>query len=122
VLTLAAVNTLGIEVDIATAVLLSLLAAVCACGASGVAGGSLLLNPLALALLPGAWQLLRGRLPGRAFGALLWTLAGIAALSLPLHWLSLQAQFNMQWIVLLLPVHLALALVLGRRGLAPVPG
>lgn len=82
----------------------------------------LLLNPLALALLPGAWQLLRGRLPGRAFGALLWTLAGIAALSLPLHWLSLQAQFNMQWIVLLLPVHLALALVLGRRGLAPVPG
>jgi len=40
VLTLAAVNTLGIEVDIATAVLLSLLAAVCACGASGVAGGS----------------------------------------------------------------------------------
>jgi len=67
-------------------------------------------------------RLLRGRLPGRAFGALLWTLAGIAALSLPLHWLSLQAQFNMQWIVLLLPVHLALALVLGRRGLAPVPG
>jgi len=82
----------------------------------------LLLNPLALALLPGAWQLLRGRLPGRAFGWLLWTLAAIAALSLPLHWLSLQAQFNMQWIVLLLPVHLALALVLGRRGLAPAPG
>jgi len=50
VLTLAAVNTLGIEVDIATAVLLSLLAAVCACGASGVAGGSLLLIPLACSL------------------------------------------------------------------------
>ncbi|MFT8112812.1 cation:dicarboxylate symporter family transporter, partial [Salmonella enterica subsp. enterica serovar Enteritidis] len=32
VLTLAAVNTLGIQVDVATAVLLSLLAAVCACG------------------------------------------------------------------------------------------
>ena len=50
VLTLAAVHTLGIEVDIATAVLLSLLAAVCACGASGVAGGSLLLIPLASSL------------------------------------------------------------------------
>ncbi|MDD1783690.1 serine/threonine transporter SstT [Enterovibrio sp. ZSDZ35] len=47
VLTLAAVHTLGIEVDIATALLLSIVAAVSACGASGVAGGSLLLIPLA---------------------------------------------------------------------------
>ena len=50
VLTLAAVNTLGIQVDIATAIMLSVLAAVCACGASGVAGGSLLLIPLACSL------------------------------------------------------------------------
>ncbi|SCZ81990.1 serine/threonine transporter SstT [Acidaminobacter hydrogenoformans] len=50
VLTLAAVNTLGIQVDIATAVILSVLAAVSACGASGVAGGSLLLIPLAASL------------------------------------------------------------------------
>jgi len=50
VLTLAAVHTLGIEVDVPTAILLSLLAAVCACGASGVAGGSLLLIPLACSL------------------------------------------------------------------------
>lgn len=50
VLTLAAVNTLGIEVDILTALLLSLVAAVSACGASGVAGGSLLLIPLACSL------------------------------------------------------------------------
>ena len=50
VLTLAAVHTLGIEVDIATAVILSVLAAVSACGASGVAGGSLLLIPLACSL------------------------------------------------------------------------
>jgi serine/threonine transporter len=50
VLTLAAVHTLGIQVDIPTAVLLSLVAAVCACGASGVAGGSLLLIPLACSL------------------------------------------------------------------------
>ncbi|KJH82755.1 MULTISPECIES: serine/threonine transporter SstT [Pseudomonadaceae] len=50
VLTLAAVHTLGIVVDIPTAILLSLLAAICACGASGVAGGSLLLIPLACSL------------------------------------------------------------------------
>lgn len=50
VLTLAAVNTLGIEVDIPTAIILSVLSAVCACGASGVAGGSLLLIPLACSL------------------------------------------------------------------------
>lgn len=47
VLTLAAVHTLGIEVDVWTALLLSVVAAVSACGASGVAGGSLLLIPLA---------------------------------------------------------------------------
>lgn len=50
VLTLAAVHTLGINVDLPTAVLLSVVAAVCACGASGVAGGSLLLIPLACSL------------------------------------------------------------------------
>lgn len=50
VLTLAAVHTLGIQVDIPTAVILSVLSAVSACGASGVAGGSLLLIPLACSL------------------------------------------------------------------------
>lgn len=50
VLTLAAVHTLGIEVDIGMALILSLLSAVSACGASGVAGGSLLLIPLACSL------------------------------------------------------------------------
>ncbi|MBO3445587.1 serine/threonine transporter SstT [Clostridium sp. CCUG 7971] len=50
ILTLAAVHTLGIEVDIGMALLLSLLSAVSACGASGVAGGSLLLVPLACSL------------------------------------------------------------------------
>ncbi len=50
VLTLAAVHTLGITVDIPTAILLSVVAAICACGASGVAGGSLLLIPLACSL------------------------------------------------------------------------
>jgi serine/threonine transporter len=50
VLTLAAASTLNIEVDFATAVLLSIVASVSACGASGVAGGSLLLIPLACGL------------------------------------------------------------------------
>ncbi len=49
-LTLAAVHTLGIQVDIPTAIILSFLSAVSACGASGVAGGSLLLIPLACSL------------------------------------------------------------------------
>lgn len=50
VLTLATVHTLGIHIDIFTALLLSIVAAVSACGASGVAGGSLLLIPLACSL------------------------------------------------------------------------
>lgn len=50
VLTLAAANSLNIEVDFATAILLSIIASISACGASGVAGGSLLLIPLACGL------------------------------------------------------------------------
>ena len=50
VMTLAAVNTMGIEVDFASAVLLSVIAAIAAAGASGVAGGSLLLIPMAASL------------------------------------------------------------------------
>jgi serine/threonine transporter len=50
VLTLAAVHTLGINIDIGTAILLSVIASLAACGASGVAGGSLLLIPLACSL------------------------------------------------------------------------
>ncbi|NSL52481.1 serine/threonine transporter SstT [Calidifontibacillus erzurumensis] len=50
VLTLAAVHTLGIKVDIGTALILSVLSAISAAGASGVAGGSLLLIPLACSL------------------------------------------------------------------------
>ncbi len=50
VMTLATVNTLGFSVDIGTALVLSVVAAISACGASGVAGGSLLLIPLACSL------------------------------------------------------------------------
>lgn len=50
VMTMATAFTMGIHVDIPTAIILSLLAALSACGASGVAGGSLLLIPLACSL------------------------------------------------------------------------
>lgn len=50
VLTLAAAHTLGVQVDIPTALILSLLATIAASGASGVSGGSLLLIPLACSL------------------------------------------------------------------------
>ncbi len=49
-MTMAAVHTMGIEVNFATAILLSVMAALGACGASGVAGGSLLLIPMACSL------------------------------------------------------------------------
>lgn len=49
VLSLAAAHTMGISVDLPTAFLLSLVATIGACGSSGVAGGSLLLIPVACA-------------------------------------------------------------------------
>lgn len=50
VLTLAAVNTLGIHIDLLTALILSILSALSACSVSGVTGGSLLLIPVATSL------------------------------------------------------------------------
>ena len=51
VMAMAAAHTVGVSVDLPTAVILCVLAAVSACGASGVAGGSLLLIPIACSLL-----------------------------------------------------------------------
>jgi serine/threonine transporter len=50
VITLAAAHTLGISVDFASALLLCIVASLAACGVSGVAGGSLLLIPMAASL------------------------------------------------------------------------
>ncbi|MCR4628188.1 MAG: serine/threonine transporter SstT [Clostridium sp.] len=50
IMTLATCNTLGMQVSIPAAILLSLMSALGACGASGVAGGSLLLIPMACSL------------------------------------------------------------------------
>lgn len=51
VLTLAAAHTLNVDVDMPTAILLSIVSSISAAGASGIAGGSLLLIPLACGLL-----------------------------------------------------------------------
>lgn len=50
IMTLAATHTLGVDVSLSTAIVLSFLATIAACGASGVAGGSLLLIPMACSL------------------------------------------------------------------------
>ena len=50
IMTLAAANTLGIQVSLPAAIVLSIMSALGACGASGVAGGSLLLIPMACSL------------------------------------------------------------------------
>ena len=74
----------------------------------------LLMSPLCLLLLPGAWALLRGRAPTPRFRMLLLAVAVLAALAcLPL-WLQVQPQRNGHWIALLLPLHLALARLWGR--------
>lgn len=50
VMAMAAANTLGIQISLPAAILLSVVSALGACGASGVAGGSLLLIPMACSL------------------------------------------------------------------------
>ncbi|MEA9565570.1 DUF4105 domain-containing protein [Xanthomonas sp. WHRI 8932A] len=77
----------------------------------------LLVNPLCVLLLIGGIQLLRGRRPGRCFDGLRWVVAAGALLAMVIHWLSFQAQYNLQWVMLLLPVHAALAIALQPRDL-----
>lgn len=50
ILTMAAVHTVGIQVDFGSALLMCVVSVLCACGASGVAGGSLMLIPLACSI------------------------------------------------------------------------
>ena len=50
VMTMAAVNTLGVQVDFGSALFMGITAVLCACGSSGVAGGSLMLIPLACSI------------------------------------------------------------------------
>ncbi len=77
----------------------------------------LLTNPLCLLLLPGAWQLARGRQPPRWHRPIVLTIALIAGVALFLKFLPFRIQRNGDWIALFLPIHLALAYA-GRRGAA----
>jgi hypothetical protein len=74
----------------------------------------LLFNPLCLLLIVGAFGLLRRRPPGRWFDVVAWLMVVASVLALIIHWLSLPPQFDLQWIMLLLPIHAALAFALGR--------
>jgi hypothetical protein len=69
----------------------------------------LLLSPLALVLLPGAWQKLRKKKTGAYFNYLLWLMAASAAIAGFLQFLPFLAQKNFEWVLMLLPVHIALA-------------
>lgn len=75
----------------------------------------LLLSPLCLALLPAGWALLRGRAPSALARRLLWVVAGMAAIAGFLKFLPFRPQGNVEWVLLLLPVHLALARTLDPR-------
>ncbi|WP_285448375.1 DUF4105 domain-containing protein [Xanthomonas sp. LMC-A-07] len=77
----------------------------------------LLVNPLCVLLCVGGIALLRGRRPGGWFDVLCWMVATCALLALVIHWLSFQAQDNLQWVLLLLPIHAALAIALRPRAL-----
>jgi hypothetical protein len=71
----------------------------------------LLLSPLSLLLLPGGWQQLRGRKGSSRFQTLLWVVAGSAAIAGFLKFLPFRPQENVEWVLLLLPLHLVLAKV-----------
>ena len=75
----------------------------------------LLLSPLCLLLLPGGWQLMRSRQASARFRLLLWVVAGSAAIAGFLKFLPFRPQENVEWVLLLLPIHLALARVFAPR-------
>jgi uncharacterized membrane protein YdcZ (DUF606 family) len=75
----------------------------------------LLLSPLTLTLLPDSWRLLRKKKPGKYFNGLLWLMAASAAVAGFLQMLPFLAQQNFEWVLMLLPLHLALAKTLGNK-------
>ncbi len=75
----------------------------------------LLLSPLSLLLLPSAWNVARGHAASPRMQSLLWLLAGSAAIAGFLKFLPFRPQGNVEWVLLLLPVHWALARVLSPK-------
>jgi hypothetical protein len=74
----------------------------------------LLLSPLCVLLLPGGWRVARGKAATPSFRFWLWIMAGMAAVAGFLKFLPFLPQQNLAWVLLLLPLHWALA-----RALAP---
>jgi len=82
----------------------------------------LLLSPLSLLLLPGAWRLARGRPAGHFFRWILIATVVCAVLALLLHWAVAVPQANAHWIALLLPIHIAFGIAwLGSIGAEAPP-
>ena len=75
----------------------------------------LLLSPLCLLLLPTGWRVMRGRPLSPRSRQVLWLIAGSAAIAGFLKFLPFRPQQNVEWVLLLLPVHLALARSLDPR-------
>lgn len=75
----------------------------------------LLLNPLALLLIAGAWAMLRGRRPSVRWRWLLIIVTALAVIAMPLIWIGIDWQANAMWVGLLLPLHLAFAALWARR-------
>lgn len=73
----------------------------------------LLVSPLCLLLLPGALARMRGRAPGAMFMPTLRLVVGLAGMAVFVSFLPFRPQDNLDWIVLLLPVHLALLKAFG---------
>jgi hypothetical protein len=69
----------------------------------------LLLNPLALLLLPGGWRASRGRATGPLFRSVLLLIGACALAAMFIYWLSAVPQANAHWVSLLLPIHAAAA-------------
>jgi hypothetical protein len=67
------------------------------------------LSPLALGLLPGAFRAMRGKPPGRVFNAVIVLVLAIAGIGAFLKLMPFMKQANVEWIVLLLPLHWAMA-------------
>lgn len=75
----------------------------------------LLFNPLCLLLLHGGWRIARGRPAGVWFRRWLGVVAACAVIAWIMRWLPFPEQDNTHWIALLLPVHVAWFVSLGRR-------
>ena len=88
-------------------------------GSAHVAGHGnenlLLLSPLCLALLPGGWALARGREAPASFRVLLVLVVAGAAIAGFLKFLPFRPQQNVEWVLLLLPLHWALLRTLAPR-------